>query len=242
MSEAPVIGTEPLVSTLARKFAVDVRTAAGANITGTADATADTITTAAAHGLSNGTAVTFTAVVAPLTAGTTYYVRDATTNSLKVSATSTGGTPGTAVDLTAAGSVTFARSAQWTRVRGIGELTTTIDNNLEDDSDYDSGGWGSQTKTGMTWSLEMTVMRKKGTTSRAYDPGQEALRLASDKFGLDGSVTVRWYDREAGPEAYSGIGTVSYSPTGGSYTDLDAAEITVTGQGARTPITNPTAV
>lgn len=237
MSEAPVIGTEPLVSTLARKWAVDVQTqTTGANITGTADLTADTIT-ATAHGLADGTQITFSTVVAPLVAGTTYFVRDSAANTFKVAATS----GGVAIDLTASGTVVFAKKAIWTRVRGIGELTGGVESNLEDDSDYDSAGWGSSTKTGMTWMLEMTVMRKVGFTTKAYDPGQEKLRLAADQFGVDGSVSVRWYDRNGGPEAYSGVGTVAYSPGGGAYTALDIASITITGQGERKKITNPVA-
>jgi hypothetical protein len=162
MSEQPVVGTEPLVATLARKFAVDVNT----------------------------------------------------------------------------GSL---NSPIWTRVKGVSGLNPTVDSNLEDDSDYDSDGWGSSTKTGMTWSLEITAMRKVGIESRAYDPAQEALRLAAERFGAAGSVQVRWYDRDGGPEAYRGVATVAYSTEGGAYTALASATITLTGQGARIPITNPVA-
>lgn len=162
MSEQPVVGSEQLVATLARKFAVDVNT-------------------------------------------------------------------GTSADPT------------WTRVRAITGLSPTVDSNMEDDSDYDSDGWGSSVKTGMTWSLELTVARKVGFESRAFDPGQEKLREAADKFGPAGSVQIRWYDRDGGAEAYSGLATVAYAPGGGAYTALDTATITLTGQGARTTITNPIA-
>jgi hypothetical protein len=162
MSEAPVIASEQLVSTLARKYAIDVNT----------------------------------------------------------------GTTGVPV---------------WTRVRGITDLTAKVDSNLEDDSDYDSDGWGSQVKTGMSWSLEATLARKVGVTSKNYDAGQEELRLASDEFGVDGTVQVRWYDRNGGPEAFTGYGTVSWEPKGGKSTDTDTVKVTVAGQGARATITNPVA-
>ncbi|NAE18081.1 phage tail tube protein [Enterococcus hirae] len=231
---APVVGTESLVSTLARKFAVDVLVG-GTTVSGTAATATDLITTASAHGLTAGQAVTFSTVVAPLSTSTTYYVVNATATTFQV-ATTAGGTP---VDLTANGAVALTSTPAWMRVRGMTELSTTVDSNLEDDSDYDSDGWSSQTKTGMSWKLEMTVARKVGLTSRAYDPGQEKLRLAADQFGADGSVQVRWYDRKGGPEAFSGVGTVSWSPQGGKYTDLDFTKVTVDGQGARARITNP---
>lgn len=129
----------------------------------------------------------------------------------------------------------------WVQVRGISDFSTSVDSNTEDDSDYDSDGWASTTKTQMSWSLDVTVMRKIGFTSKAYDEGQEILRAAADNFGVDGSVQVRWYDREGGPEAYTGTGSVSYAPQGGKTTDLDSAKITIDGQGARKAVANPNA-
>lgn len=128
---------------------------------------------------------------------------------------------------------------EWVQVRGINELTPGIDSNLEDDSDYDSDGWTSQTKTSMGWSLEMKMIRKIGFTTKLPDPGQEKIRLAADEFGVDGTAHVRWYDRTGGPEAYEGYGTVTWSPDGGGVTALDSASCTITGQGRRVKITNP---
>jgi hypothetical protein len=130
----------------------------------------------------------------------------------------------------------------WTQVRGITAFTPTLDTNLENDSDYDSGGWGSQTKTLLSWSLTATVKRGRGVDSGVYDPGQEALRAASESFGADGVAQVRWYDREGGDEAYTGDAEVSWAPSGGGVTALDMAEVTLTGKGARVQIANPTAV
>lgn len=129
----------------------------------------------------------------------------------------------------------------WVQVRAITDMSTSVDSNTEDDSDYDSDGWASTTKTQMSWSIDCTVFRKIGFTSKSYDEGQEILRAAADNFGVDGSVQVRWYDRTGGPEAYTGTGSVSYAPQGGKTTDLDSAKITIDGQGARTAIANPNA-
>lgn len=127
----------------------------------------------------------------------------------------------------------------WTPVRAIGELKTTVESNMEDDSDYDSDGWASESKTQMKWTLETKVLRKIGVTSSNYDPGQEALRAAADQFGSAGTPQVRWYDRDGGPEAYSGFASVSWEPEGGEAKDLDTVTIKLSGQGKRTLITNP---
>lgn len=132
-------------------------------------------------------------------------------------------------------------SPVWTAVRAVGELKTQVESNMEDDSDYDSDGWASETKTQMKFSLECKVLRKIGVTSENYDPGQEALRAAADQFGSGGTPQVRWYDRDGGPEAYSGFVSVSWEPEGGEAKDLDTVTIKMSGQGKRTPITNPAA-
>lgn len=129
----------------------------------------------------------------------------------------------------------------WVQVRAMSSFSPSIDSNLEDDSDYDSDGWGSQAKTRMQWTLEATFIRKVGVTTGNYDEGQERIRQAADEFGADSVVHVRWYDREGGPEAYEGYAIVSWEPEGGDTGSLDRATVNLTGQGARLTITNPNA-
>lgn len=129
----------------------------------------------------------------------------------------------------------------WLPVRGIQELTPSKEDNLEDDSDYDSDGWTSQVRTGQSWSLELSVARKQSgdAGALAYDPGQELVRAASDQFGIDGTVYVRWYNREGGDEAYQGLAQAGFTDNGGATTALSTASITLTGTGPRNRIANP---
>lgn len=127
------------------------------------------------------------------------------------------------------------------QVRGLTKFLPKIDTNLEDDTDFDSEGWSSQTKTMLGWSVETTVKRGRGVESGVYDPGQELLRVAAESFGADGVVHVRWFDRDGGEEAYEGDAEVSYAPTGDSPSALSHADINLTGKGARRVITNPAA-
>jgi hypothetical protein len=131
----------------------------------------------------------------------------------------------------------------WIGVFGITDLTMGLDTTLQDDSDYDSEGYRSSTKTASQWNGTGTVRR--GVTAAdptEYDPGQEVLRLAGDENGVANVVHCRWYEMEEdGPrvEAYEGHAAVSWSPNGGSMDANSTAGFTLTGRGKRVPITHP---
>lgn len=130
---------------------------------------------------------------------------------------------------------------EWTIVRGVQDCKPTVDATTQDDSDYDSDGWKSSTKTAQTWGLELKVGRKIDTETDAYDEGVEALRGKGDKVGLSALAHVRWSEVHDGPrvEAYEGRGTVSYSEDGGGMDSLATATIKIDGSGARESITHP---
>lgn len=133
-------------------------------------------------------------------------------------------------------------SPTWTRIGGVQEFKPNLEPNLEDDATYDEEGWGSSTKTGLAWTLELKVIRRHDPADVTdYDPGQEKLRAAAELFGSDGVVEVRWFDREGGPEAYHGFGEVSWTPDGGNRTALETVSVVITGKGQREAITNPDA-
>lgn len=126
--------------------------------------------------------------------------------------------------------------AGWTRVRGLQEFTPpAIEKNLEDDSDFDSGAWGSQTATGISWTAEGTVKRPRGT---AVDPGQLILEDAGLAILEDGYVHLRMFDKQGGT-AKQGVADVTFVENGGPKTDLKTAAVTFTGRGELVDITNP---
>ncbi len=129
----------------------------------------------------------------------------------------------------------------WQQVIAVSEFTPKMPPNFEEDSTYDSGGWKGNTKTGQEWSVETTISRKIDDQAKVYHPTHEQLRLAAFASGSASKVGVRWMDRNGLPEAYSGKALVTWEPQGGAYTDLDTVKVTLTGDGALTPITNPLA-
>lgn len=131
----------------------------------------------------------------------------------------------------------------WVAVNGVVEFTPKITPVLQDDSDYDSAGYGSQAKTALNWTADLKVGRKVRTTDPTlYDAGQEGIRAAAKAFGSAGIVDVRFYEVTAsGPiaEAYRGYAEVTYEHGGGGMTALDTASIILTGRGELDTITHP---
>jgi len=131
----------------------------------------------------------------------------------------------------------------WVGIFGVTEFKAGKEPTLNDDSDFDAGGWHSKNITALAWSLEMKVERKvTAGDATVYDPGQELLRAASDGMGTSNVIDVRWYEiTSSGPkvEAYRGFACVSWSPEGGDMTADDIVSVTLDGRGARAAITHP---
>ncbi|MBK3631560.1 hypothetical protein JHN52_01010 [Streptomyces sp. MBT97] len=131
--------------------------------------------------------------------------------------------------------------SDWQLVVGVTDFKPAAEPNIEDSSDYDSGGWAGNTKTGQSWELGVTINRKINDQVKTYHPTHEVFRLASFAFGSASQVHVRYMDRDGLPEAYEGTAIVTWTPSGGETTALDQVEMTLTGDGALVPITNPLA-
>lgn len=132
----------------------------------------------------------------------------------------------------------------WVGVFGVMELKPGLDPTKQDDSDFDSKGFQSKTKTAEAWSVELKVGRKvQVADGTQYDVGQEFLRTKSfGKMGPDNSVHIRYYEmQDNGPrvEAYEGWASVGWSPDGGKMEDLNLVSVTLDGQGQLNLITHP---
>jgi hypothetical protein len=243
MPEAPAI--TPLgAATLNRdwRLEVDTGTATGGAVATVTATSGNAVLASTAHGLVVNQPVSVTSAVAPFTLGTVYYVSatNFAANTFSLSAT-----PGGAlVTPSAGGTLGLSKGPVWTIVRGRTDFKPGVDTTLQEDSDMDSAGWKSQTKTAAAWSLEFKVARKglagAGSGQTTYDPGQEALRLAGDQFGAANSVLCRWFKLGAvRTEAYQGYAAVAWSPDGGGMDGLDTVTVNLSGQGPRTSIAHP---
>lgn len=127
----------------------------------------------------------------------------------------------------------------WATVFGITDFKPTLSPGMQDDSDYETDGWDSSTKTSQGWMIEATILLKGDDSD--LTPALIKLRDTAELFGTSGIVEVRWMDKNGLPEAYQGSGFVEYSRANSGNKDLDAATVKITGRGARTKITNPIA-
>jgi len=147
-------------------------------------------------------------------------------------------------------STTPVNTLAYIKVRGIKNFVSPVATTLQDDSDYDSGGWGSQTATKLAWTATATLARKtsliggfwsSGAPKASYDAGQEALRSVAGTLGDSNTIALRWceMDPSVRAEAYTGNATVDWTEVGGAMDALDDVTVVLTGQGARTSITHP---
>ncbi|MBL1100148.1 phage tail tube protein [Streptomyces coffeae] len=134
-----------------------------------------------------------------------------------------------------------AEAADWQLCPAITSFEWSAEPNHEDSSTYDDDGWAGNTKTGQAWEVQATFNRKTSTDFTAYHPVHEKLRAVAMGWGADSEVPVRWMDRNGLPEAYQGSALVEWAPSGGETNDLDQVEVTLTGNGPLSQITNPLA-
>jgi hypothetical protein len=117
----------------------------------------------------------------------------------------------------------------YTPVRGITNFTPPgVTKNLEDSSDFDSAGWGSQTATGLSFEMSGTVKRARPTLTE--DPGQAILRAAGKGLAEDGYVHFRVF-QDGASAGVRGVADASFTVGGGARTDLTMAEFTLAGVG-----------
>ncbi|SDJ08138.1 hypothetical protein SAMN05444157_1637 [Frankineae bacterium MT45] len=129
----------------------------------------------------------------------------------------------------------------WTPARGMTDFQPGVDQQTQDDSDYDAGVWGSDVATQLKWKLTCKFDRKVAT-GYAEDPGQLALRAAAVNTGNSSIVSVRWFDRNGGQEAYQGLAVVTWSDDGGNTSAKSSVSVAVSGRGPRNTISNPAAI
>lgn len=130
----------------------------------------------------------------------------------------------------------------WTPLKGMSSFKETIDTTMEDDSDFDSEGWGSDETTQRKWKLETEGKRKRDADNDVTfipDPGQQYVLEAGNLVGVGSDIELRYYRRDGAPDAWQGRVNVQYGGGGGGVTALEPFNVIFGGKGKRTAITNP---
>lgn len=125
----------------------------------------------------------------------------------------------------------------FTPVAGLNSFSPTPAYTTADNSDFNSGMWGSDLPTQMKMTIAATFIRRNDGS--AYDAGQELLREAAYAADL---VRIRYYDTAFdAAESYEADAYVQWSPQGGGTTGIQTVNVTLNVQGAPAEVANPAA-
>jgi hypothetical protein len=129
----------------------------------------------------------------------------------------------------------------WLPFLGIQDLAPKETPTIQSTTDFDTNGFETVEKTVTAWSLVAKIRHiiNAGTPS----PGQELARQAGQYQFQDATrLYVRWYDRNAGPEGWTGRAIVDWTPSKTAAADIEEITVTFRGDGALTALTtNPSA-
>lgn len=128
-------------------------------------------------------------------------------------------------------------ASNWLRVGGLNDLNPNISPNKVDSSNYDSDGWAASEITMQNWSVALKANRQ--ADGGVEDAGIALLRSCVGKFGDAARVFTRWYRTDGLDEAWKGRAIVELTPSKTGVADLNELAVTLTGDGALTPIANP---
>ncbi|HWU33543.1 MAG TPA: IPT/TIG domain-containing protein [Marmoricola sp.] len=126
----------------------------------------------------------------------------------------------------------------WIKLGGINDFAPTENATTQPADTYDTNGFNSFEKTMTGWKL-VTKFYMPTTASVPSDPGQAILQATRFQFGTAARTYVRWYDRNGGTEAYSGLALVDWNQSKTSVPDIAEVTATLTGDGVLTAIANP---
>lgn len=129
----------------------------------------------------------------------------------------------------------------WLQLNGISDFQPNVTPALQDTSAYDTTGWNTKEPTMQDWNAVATFFRR--IVGGTYDPGQELVRGTVGQFGTAARCGVRWYDKNGGPEAYSGVAIATWKRGASATANVESAAVTfdATDIPLNLGITNPAA-
>lgn len=135
----------------------------------------------------------------------------------------------------------------WLNIRFISAVDPQVAPVAQDAATYDDDGAPHPVKISESWTLAFTAQQHR-LAAGTYLPEIEAL-LAATAPGATGDtavVHIRWYDDPvigtANPDdAFEGVGTVTMTRQQTGNDQIGGWSVTITGQGRRTQIANPSA-
>jgi hypothetical protein len=112
----------------------------------------------------------------------------------------------------------------WLQLNGVDDWNDSITPNIEETSAYDTTGWKTNEVTMQDWSATASIFRR--IVAGVYDPAQELVRACRGQFGTAARIGLRWYDKNGGPEAYSGVALPTWARANTGVANVEKATIT----------------
>lgn len=123
----------------------------------------------------------------------------------------------------------------WKTIAGLNNFTATEATTTADNSDFNSGLYGSDVPTQKKTTVTATVLRR--TDGTAYDAGQEAVRISAETSDL---MRIRWYDSSfVGGESKQADAYPQWAPQGGNQTTIQMVNLTFNVQGKPETVPHP---
>ncbi|MEJ6549835.1 hypothetical protein PQI66_09795 [Corynebacterium sp. USCH3] len=131
-----------------------------------------------------------------------------------------------------------SEDANWAFVRGLSQFAPSFTPGMQDDSDIDSEGYGSQIATTIAAKFEGQGRRKGKTAEGNFkqDPGQAYVRRVGRKMGLGNVLRARCWRTDGVDEGYEGLFSVEYTETAGANDALDEFSFSMQSRGKPTEI------
>lgn len=126
----------------------------------------------------------------------------------------------------------------WVPLGAINDFAPTENPTTQGADTYDTNGFNAFEKTMTGWKC-VSKFYMPTTAQVPSDPGQALLQATRFQFGTAARIYTRWYDRNGGTEAFSGLALVDWNQSKTSVPDIAEVTATLTGDGILTQISNP---
>lgn len=126
----------------------------------------------------------------------------------------------------------------WVKLGAITDFAPAEKPTTQAADTYDTNGFNAFEKTMTGWSTVSKFLMPT-TANVPSDPGQQLLANTRFQFGTAARIYTRWYDRNGGTDAWSGLALVDWNQSKTSAPDVAEITATLTGDGVLTQISNP---
>jgi hypothetical protein len=126
----------------------------------------------------------------------------------------------------------------WVKLGARTDFAPTENSTDQAADNYDNAGFNSFEKTMTGWQC-VSKFEMPTTAGIPSDPGQAILEATRFQFGTAARAYTRWYDRNGGTDAWSGLALIDWNQSKTGVADLEEITVTFKGDGVLTRITNP---